>query len=87
MKLLVAGRSVTLASVIKTVEHVTRIRPRVVFVSNAATSSQPHYLRFRSRLLLELDRAVPVRPLEVGIRNTWEHLLIAHARGVRQHAA
>ena len=72
VKLMVAGRSVTLGHVIAMTRAISRSRARVLLASDPAASAQPGALRFRSRVLPELDAACPARPLEEGIQRTWE---------------
>jgi UDP-glucose 4-epimerase len=85
-KLLVAGRSTSLAQVIAATRAASGIQPRVVFAANAASALQPRMLRFRSNVLRDLDLAVPARSIEVGIKQTWMAMLQEIGRGQRVSA-
>lgn len=74
VKLLAAGRSITLSRLFRVIRAVTKVEPRIVRRSSPTTHLQPRHLRFRSVVLPELD-IVPARSFEVGVRQTWDGLL------------
>ena len=71
VKILAAGRSVTLGNVVAMTTAVARTPVRVHISSGAAPVWQPPALRFRSHVLTRLERSCPERSLEEGIRGTW----------------
>lgn len=71
IKILAAGRSVTLGHVIAITRRVSRSPARVQLTSTLTNGEQPSILRFKSVVLTELETARPPRSLEEGIALTW----------------
>ena len=71
VKVLAAGRSVTLGHVIAMTRAVSRTPARVQLASTLVNGEQPSILRFRSVVLPELETACPTRSMEEGIALTW----------------
>ena len=80
-KLITAGRSHTLPRVANVARSVTRIQPTVVYAATVASAAQPHHLRFATIVRPDIDAAAPSRPLEVGVRQTWQAMLRDFAEG------
>jgi UDP-glucose 4-epimerase len=80
-KLITAGRSHTLPRVANVARSVTRIQPKVVYAAKVGTAAQPHHLRFATNIRPDIDAAAPSRPLEVGVRQTWQAMLQDFADG------
>lgn len=78
-KIVCAGRSVTIAHLLRVVRAATGVEPRIVRRATAASTLQPRHLRYRSTVHRELD--APVRTLEAGIALTWADLLARFAAG------
>lgn len=70
VRVLAAGRPVSLAHMISVVRSVTRVNVGVVMASNAASSLQPRFLRVRSAVGAD----VGVTSVEVGVRRLWNRL-------------
>ncbi len=81
MKVLAAGRTHSLLRVISLVRAAAGVQPKVVMATNPASALQPRFVRLASHVLPELDRAVPARSLEIGLKQTWTEMLRAHAAG------
>ena len=80
-KLITAGRSHTLPRVANVARSVTRIQPKVIYAATVGSGPQPHHLRFASTVRPDIDAAAPSRPLEVGVRQTWQAMLQGFAAG------
>lgn len=80
VKLLAAGKSVTISRLLHVVHATSGIQPRVIRRSNLASVLQPLHLRFRSKALTTLDHGRG-RSIEVGVKQTWIDLVLQHARG------
>jgi UDP-glucose 4-epimerase len=80
-KLIAAGQSHTLLRVASIVRSVTRIQPKIMYAATAGSGLQPRHLRFVSEVRNDLDDAVPSRPLEIGISQTWHSMLSGFANG------
>ena len=76
VKLLVAGRSVTLGRVISMTTAISRTPARVLLAASPSSKEQPASLRFGSLVLPELDRGHPARPLEEGIQSVWTNAML-----------
>jgi len=79
VKLLAAGRSITMSRLFRVIRSVTKLEPRIVRRQSPTTHLQPRHLRFRSVVLPELE-TVPARSFEVGVRQTWDSLLRGYGR-------
>lgn len=74
VKLLAAGKSITMSRLFRVIRSVTKIEPRIVRRQSPTSHLQPRHLRFRSEVLPELD-LVSARSFEIGVRQTWDSLL------------
>jgi UDP-glucose 4-epimerase len=80
IKVLAAGRSVTLGRVIGMVHAIGSRSPQVAFAVRPSSSMQPTLLRFRSVVRSDLEAAVPGRTLEEGIASVWTEALRSRHR-------
>jgi len=70
-KLVVSGRSATVAEIITDVRRVSRLRPRVVYAQVDPRSNSPRYQSFRSVVDAHVDELTPCRSLESGVHEVW----------------
>ncbi len=84
LRVMAAGRSITLSRLFSLSRHITGLEPRIIRAAPAQPGLQPLQLRFRSTASATDG---PSTPIEVGMAATWRHLVVSFGRSGLQQPA